>query len=105
LRRLLDTSYTLRGGQGIQHYLIRKKYDRNDYEKYLRKILEENENLFEQKVAEQLKLDRTVTVLMNFMEILEERDAESFGVGVIWVEDHTDVPGILERIRKGGRVK
>ena len=41
-----------------------------------------------------------VSSLVGLMHEFHEKDAESFGISTIWVDDHEDTPKILKRIRE-----
>jgi hypothetical protein len=36
------------------------------------------------------------------MEKFEENDALSFGVGVVWYDEHEEIPGLLKDVRNNG---
>ena len=63
-------------------------------------ILSQNKNLLSEKLMAELKLDETAKYLINIIEKFEENDASSFGLSTIWVNDFSDIPKILEKIRK-----
>ena len=67
----------------------------------MEKLLTENEDILDEKVAAQLQLDEVVNELIKLMEKFEENDALSFGVGIIWVDKYEDIPELLKQIRVG----
>jgi SIR2-like domain len=99
LRRLLDIAKLQKGHNSESHYIIRKKYNLKKIEENISKILEQNSDLFNEKVKANLKLDETVQYLVNVIEMFEENDAKSFGVGTIWVKDWDEIPKIIKSIR------
>jgi hypothetical protein len=38
--------------------------------------------------------------LITLMQRFEERDAQSFGVGIIWLDDHDQIAPVLQAVRK-----
>ncbi|MDY7033682.1 MAG: SIR2 family protein [Thermodesulfobacteriota bacterium] len=99
LRRLLDISKQQKGSNAESHYIIRKKYNLNKIEENISKILDQNADLFDEKVKANLKLDETVKYLVKVIEMFEENDAKSFDVGTIWVKEWDEIPKILRSIR------
>ena len=99
IRRLLDISAVQRGENAKNHYLIKKKYTTKNMEKNLRRVLRDNPLLFERKGEARLELNRTIEILLEKMEEFEELDAESFGIKIIWINEHEEIAGILKRIR------
>jgi NAD-dependent SIR2 family protein deacetylase len=100
LRRLLDIAMLQKGKSDKYHYLIRKKYDLKIVELKLLKKLDQSQDLYGDKVRANLELDETVKQLVGAMEIFEEKDALSFGVKTIWIEDYKEIPEILKSIRR-----
>ncbi|MHC9510700.1 SIR2 family protein [Kangiella sp. M94] len=101
LRRLLDISRNERGDDNIHHYCLKKRYKSSFVKERLVKILEENKEILDEKSRSQLGLDEVVEELIQLMEKFEENDALSFGVGIIWYEEHEDIPKLLKTIRTG----
>ncbi|WP_429179790.1 SIR2 family protein [Aeromonas salmonicida] len=101
LRRLLDIAKNERGDEDIHHYCFKKKHDKSYVKAKLEKILSENEGILDEKTRAQLGLDNVVDELIKLMEKFEENDALSFGVGILWVNDHNEIPKILKNIRLG----
>lgn len=99
LRRLLDVAMLQRGKGDNPHYIIKKKYDENDINTRLTNILNSENNLLREKQDAQLELGQTIENLIEVMEKFEEFDAKSFGVEVIWINDYSEIPDILKRIR------
>jgi hypothetical protein len=102
LRRLLDISKNERGDNEIHHYCVKKRYEESDIERKLKKLLSENNEIMEEKRKAELDLPEFSNRLVNLMEKLEENDALSFGVGIIWVYSHDEIPNVLSQIRTHG---
>lgn len=100
LRRLLDIAKSQKGDTDGQHYIFKKKYNLDVIESNLLKILSQNENLLSTEAMAELKFDETAKYLIKTIEKFEESDASSFGLSTIWVNDFSDIPKILEKIRK-----
>ena len=101
LRRLLDIAKNERGDEDIRHYCFKKRHDKMHVKTKLEKILSENEGILDEEARAQLGLDDVVDDLIKLMEKFEENDALSFGVGILWVKDYSEIPEILKNIRLG----
>lgn len=101
LRRLLDIAKNERGDNEIHHYCFKKRHDSSKVKAKLEKLLSENEDILDEKVRAQLRLDEVVDELIKLMEKFEENDALSFGVGILWVDSYDDIPDFLKTIRLG----
>ncbi|MFT0138965.1 SIR2 family protein [Alcanivoracaceae bacterium MT1] len=101
LRRLLDISKNERGDDKIHHYCFKKRYKKSYVKERLIKIIKENQEILDEKSRAQLGIDQVVDELIELMEKFEENDALSFGVGIVWYDDHNDIPKILKKIRAG----
>lgn len=101
IRRLLDVARIQKGEREEFHYIFKKKYKAEEIEKKLKKLLEENKILFDEKTRAQLNFDETVKFLIKTIESFEENDSSSFGVKTIWVEDYFEIPELLNQIRTG----
>ena len=99
LRRLLDISKNERGDNEVHHYWIKKRYIQDDVEKKLKKLLNENNEILEDKIKAELDLPEFSNELVNLMEKYEENDALSFGVGIIWVSSYDEIPNVLSKVR------
>jgi len=100
-RRLLDIAKTIRGDDKIHHYCIRKKHSTSSVGSALKRLLNEDNKLLEEKDKAKLNFDKTVKDLIKVMQIYEEKDAASFGVGTIWVEEYPDAANVLRELRRG----
>lgn len=99
LRRILDISKNERGDNEIHHYCFRKRYDRNDIQKRLERLLSENDSIVDKKFKDQLDYNEIAVGLINLMERFDENDASSFGVGVMWVDNYDEIPELMKEIR------
>lgn len=106
-RRLLDIAKALRGDDAIHHYCIRRRYKAHAVKAELDRVLKADPDLFGEKVAANMRIDPAGPDLIRVMENYEEKDAESFGVGTIWVNEHPEAATVLRDIRvpqrAGGR--
>ena len=100
LRRLLDIAKLQKGDTDEQHYIFRKKYKLDVIKDDLLKILGQNNPIFSKEVMAELNFDETAKYIIKIIENFEENDASSFGLSTIWVNDFSDIPKILEKIRK-----
>lgn len=108
LRRLLDVAKKHRENNSAPHYLFKKRYDKSEIKK---KILEKMEKGYtnivnttqEEAIIPKENFDFQLEIisnqLINIMENFDEEDALSFGVNIIWIDDYTEIPGILNEIR------
>jgi hypothetical protein len=99
IRRLLDIARAQRGKDSPLHYVIKKRHLNKDVEPQLLKLLEENELLQDQKLAAMLDQTDVTEFLCDVINSFEESDAQSLGMGVIWVEDYDEIPKVLSQIR------
>lgn len=100
IRRLLDVAMMQRGSISKYHYLIKKRYKKEWLENKLKIILDNDNDLFNEKNRTNISLDDTVESLMKMMEEFEELDAQSFGLQIIWINDFSEIPIILKEIRQ-----
>lgn len=100
LRRLLDISKNERGDSSIHHYCFKKHYSSNVVESKIENLKETKYGDIQQMMTN-LNIDKTVLAkdLVKLMEKFEEADAKSFGIGVIWINDYSQIPTILKKIR------
>lgn len=101
IRRLLDVARIQKGDKKEYHYIFRKRYETKEIELKLKKILEENKILLNDKNRAELNFNETVNFLIKTIENFEENDSSSFGVKTIWINDFDlDIPLILRKIRQ-----
>jgi len=100
LRRLLDIARLQRGAAGAEHYLVKKHYRAEAFLEQLQRYLELNPGALEEQQRASLALDETVRYLVKITELFEEKDALSFGVQIIWLDDYAQLPDLLSQIRK-----
>jgi hypothetical protein len=99
LRRLLDISKDLIGESKVKHFVIRKRYDRSKINEDFKKLLRNSPHLRSEKENAEMGFADTSEKLVKLMENFQQKDAESFNVGTIWVDDYyPDVPELLSRI-------
>jgi hypothetical protein len=69
-------------------------------EERLNRILDENPEIFNEKVKARLDFNETVTFLIEMQNRFEEKDSESLGVKTVWIDDYEkDISEILKKIR------
>ncbi len=98
LRRLLDIAKAQRGHDKTQHYLIKRKYKIEQVEERLKEILE-TQRFFEENDADN-KLHIIANGLIKTVHTFENNDAKSFGVDIIWADEFSDIPDIVNEISK-----
>jgi len=100
MRRLLDIARLHLGSKEKNHYIIKRRNNLENIKIQLDKLLESNEELKNDKVRANLKLDETSDLLKEIFESFEENDTDSFGLKTIWIDDFNEIPLILQSIRK-----
>lgn len=50
-------------------------------------------------VGEELDIEESASSLIELVEKFDEKDAESFGVGILWVNTYDEIPTVLEQLR------
>jgi len=126
LRRLLDIAHRQRGKEGIHHYLIKLRYAAAAVRDSLLALPKELKAQALQQLARgaagvgtpdgeaaslpmpesdsstPFKAEAATMAgsLIQLMERFEERDAASFGVGIIWITRHDQIAPLLRAIRK-----
>ena len=86
LRRLLDVAHRKNGDKKIRHYIFKKRLS---YDEISKKMKEEG-------LSEHL--DSFSSSFIEISELLEERDANELGLGVIWYNDYNEVPKLLNEL-------
>ncbi|MEZ8244570.1 hypothetical protein BCT10_14225 [Vibrio splendidus] len=94
LRRLLDISKKERGDDEIYHYCIKKRHNIDDVNDRLDDLVAKGF-----LVGEELDIEDSAANLIELVEKFDEKDAESFGVGIYWVEQYDEIPIVLEKLR------
>lgn len=80
MRRLLDVSMRKNGKNERNHYIVKKHYTNNDlYSDKKSKIDNENK-------------------MLKIIEYIEEKDANALGLNLIWVDEFSEIPKILNKI-------
>jgi len=100
LRRVLDIAKMHRGDNQTPHFIIKKRHNSKILSVYLKSFLQQNKNIYNEKVMADLMLTETSEYLSSMMEKYEEADALSFGINTIWVDKYEDIPQILKSIRE-----
>lgn len=98
-RRLLDISNQQRTEKNGSHFIFKLKYKREDVEKSLEILLDQNTDLMDEKIRSELKLHNTVDTLIQTIESFEENDLMSFGIKTVWIDRYSEIPEILKEIR------
>jgi hypothetical protein len=100
IRRLLDIAKSQRKGRKF-HYIIKKKTSKDWVSVRLKQILDENPQIFNDKIIANLDFEDAVGSLLEIQNRFEEKDSESLGVKTVWVRDYdTDIAEILRNIRE-----
>lgn len=100
IRRLLDIANSQKKGRKF-HYIIKKKPSRSWVSKRLKKILDDNSEIFNEKVKAKLDFEETIDFLIEIQNRFEEKDSESLGVKTVWIDEYdSDIANILKRIRE-----
>jgi hypothetical protein len=101
-RRLLDIANTQRGNATIRHFIIRKRYSPDTIEKRLRNLLEANEDVFDEKVRQNIQFTQLVQEMIEAVHKFDENDALSLGVKTVWIDEFAEAPGVLKQMRGAG---
>ncbi len=81
MRRIIDVTARKTGYQDKNHYIIKKKYDSSS-------LFQNAENTQEE------------AAIIQIVESIEEADANKMGFNVIWIEEYTEIPKLLQEIGK-----
>ena len=84
LRRLLDVAMRKNPNRKANHYVFKKRYNRDNIEKEMAKFIGYDSN----------NSDKFVRIT----EMLEEQDSKKLGLNVIWIDDFDEIPAFFERI-------
>lgn len=98
-RRLLDIANQQRTEKDGFHYCIKRKYNTEKVSKLLDVILNDDKEILNDKNQKKQGFNETVENLINIVQSFEENDLKSFGIKTIWVNDFTEIPSILNKIR------
>lgn len=100
LRRLLDVANIQRGKNNRKyHYIIRKRYDIDKIKNKIKTILDQNQELLNEKREANLELDDTTKHIINIMHNFEEKDALSLGTRTIWIDKYDEISDVIKEIR------
>jgi len=86
LRRLLDVSMRKNPDRKANHYIFKKRYDRNEMNSRITTLAIDGDDA------------RNARDFMEIVELLEETDANNLGMNVVWIDDFSEIPAFLERI-------
>lgn len=100
IRRLLDIANSQKTNRKY-HYILKNRPEKNWVEKRLERILDDNPEIFGEKVKAKLDFEDTVNFLMEMQNRFDEKDTESLGVKTVWIDDYDkDIYEILNKIRE-----
>jgi hypothetical protein len=100
IRRLLDIANSQKTNRKY-HYIFKKRPEKDWVEKRLTQVLDENPEIFNEKVKAKLDFREAVNFLIEMQNRFEEKDSESLGVKTVWIDDYeTDISEILKKIRE-----
>ncbi len=97
LRRLLDIAKAQRGNDSIQHYLIKRKYSVDSVVEHINSLASHKKEL-KHLLSDPSKIREIANALVRVVHKFESEDAASFGVEIIWVNDFSEIPTILNTI-------
>jgi hypothetical protein len=95
LRRLLDVAAKIRGTNENHHYIVLKRKTAGDVTQSITSYLRGRETLIDKN-----KINELSQVLLPVMQRFEEEDYESFGLGVVWIDDYNQIPDTLEKLHQ-----
>jgi len=99
LRRLLDIA--LEQNPNKQHYAIVKRYNEKEMGEKVWDFYSTGDKKRITDVTIVHNFDEIVSKLIGYYEDFLNRDALELGIKTIWVNDYNEIPGKLNRIRKG----
>jgi hypothetical protein len=90
----------MRGDKSAPHYIIKERYNKEKIKiKVKRAVTTGDVNKFMESLEKYDSLD-LLPFLIKYIEDSEIRDALSFGVNIVWVDNYNDeIPKILQKIR------
>ncbi|EIO4107013.1 SIR2 family protein [Vibrio parahaemolyticus] len=97
LRRILDIAKKERGDNEIHHYCFKKRYSKSEVKNKLFRLIKDSSEI--ELDSEQSDLSMISNDLIELVEQFDENDAQSFGVGIIWVDNYNEIPESLRKIR------
>jgi len=99
-RRLLDIANQQRTTKKGYHFIFKIKYKVDDVKKALSLLLNNEADLLNEKSKASLQLEETANTLVEIIESFEENDLKSFGIKTIWIDTYSEIPEIMQEIRK-----
>lgn len=86
LRRLLDVSMRKNPDRVLNHYIFKKRYEKGTIADHISELgLKDKDNQYSSD-------------FIKIAEVLEERDANNLGLNVIWIDDYSEIPKILNKL-------
>lgn len=98
LRRLLEIAKAQRGNDYIQHYLIKKKYSVESVMKHIKSLASQKPELQPLLSDDEERILDIAKTLVKVVHKFEFDDAASFGVEIVWVEEFSEIPRILDAV-------
>jgi hypothetical protein len=83
----------------MRHFVIKRRYPHDTIETRLRRLLEENEDVFNRKVLQSIAFTELVTEMIDAVHRFDENDASSLGVQTVWVDEFPQIPEVLQKMR------
>jgi len=99
IRRLLDIALKQKGNKRKHHYIFKKSVNLDYLKQKLKKSLK-SPDILNNKNNAGLNFDETIKLLKEIYERFEENDSASFGVQTIWINDWSELPKILKKLRE-----
>jgi hypothetical protein len=100
---LLDISRHERGDNEIHHICFKRRQSVARVRQRLERVVSDNKEILGDHGLTSDALDEAVPELIKMIERFEESDASSFGVGVVWVDSHDEIPAFLKSIRSSNK--
>lgn len=97
LRRILDIAKKERGDDGVHHYCFKKRHGKTEIKNKLARLIEDSDDI--EFDSNELDLVSISSDLVKLVEQFDENDAQSFGVGIVWVDSYEQIPESLRKIR------
>ena len=86
LRRLLDVSMRKNPDREANHFVFKKRYDKKSIDKNIKVLGITDENR------------ENANNFIKIAEFLEEQDSNNLGLNVIWIDDYSEIPKILNQL-------
>lgn len=99
-RRLLDIAKKHGGLDIPRHFIFKKKYNLETVKQILTEKIEKGGELLNEKIDAGLKFDEVAKIMIDLIESFEENDSLSLGVNTIWINEYSEIPSILSKLRE-----